>query len=143
METDGGELASNTNGVPAHVQVVPPPGVPFEYGHNFDVNASIRDLYDIGRELGRGAFSVVYQATCRETGEQVAVKVVSYSTFRPGDLDRQKRILENEVRIMQKISVEIPDNPNLIRLKRVVREETRMGIVMELLRGKLHLFHAL
>mmetsp|Transcript_12024 Transcript_12024/g.14588 ORF Transcript_12024/g.14588 Transcript_12024/m.14588 type:complete len:566 (+) Transcript_12024:225-1922(+) len=136
METDGGELASNTNGVPAHVQVVPPPGVPFEYGHNFDVNASIRDLYDIGRELGRGAFSVVYQATCRETGEQVAVKVVSYSTFRPGDLDRQKRILENEVRIMQKISVEIPDNPNLIRLKRVVREETRMGIVMELLRGK-------
>uniref|UniRef100_A0A7S3V2L9 Calmodulin n=1 Tax=Aplanochytrium stocchinoi TaxID=215587 RepID=A0A7S3V2L9_9STRA len=132
METDSG----NRTTAPGAPITVPPPGVPFDYGRNFDCKAAIRDLYDIGKELGRGAFSVVYQATCKETGEQVAVKVVSYSTFRPGDLERQKKILENEVRIMQKISVEIPDNPNLIRLKRVVREDTRMGIVMELLKGK-------
>ena len=79
----------------------------------------------MGKEIGRGAFSVVYKAECRQTGEQVAVKVVSYSTFKPGDVERQKNILENEIRIMQKIAIECPQNKHLIRLKRVVREETR------------------
>lgn len=79
---------------------------------------------------------MVYEGRCRTTNEKVAVKIISYHTFKPQDQLRQKQILENEIRIMQKIIVEIPENKNLIRLKRVVREQSRMGIVMELLEGR-------
>eukprot|EP00924_Labyrinthula_sp_SR-Ha-C_P005094 maker-scaffold_1-snap-gene-21.49-mRNA-1 protein AED:0.02 eAED:0.02 QI:0/0.66/0.5/1/1/1/4/59/576 len=120
---------------PQSIQV-PPPGVPYDFGNTFEVHQPIQELYELKGEIGKGAFSVVHEAVCRSTGERVAVKIISYHTFKPNDHNRQIRILENEIRIMQKIMVEIPESKSLPQLKKVVRERDRLGIVMDLMEGR-------
>lgn len=95
----------------------------------------IKDHYRIKEELGKGAFSVVYRAQHITSGEKVAVKIIQFSSLSSSEQLRQERILENEIKIMQRIR-ERCDTTNLIKLKDVVREENRIAIVMEVLEGK-------
>ncbi|GBG30024.1 Protein kinase, putative [Hondaea fermentalgiana] len=95
----------------------------------------IKDLYEVKDELGKGAFSVVYRGKHLASGETVAIKVIQFSSLSVSEQQRQERILENEIKIMQRIR-ERCDTTNLIVIKDVVREENRLAIVMEVLEGK-------
>eukprot|EP00516_Mucochytrium_quahogii_P009815 CAMPEP_0203775320 /NCGR_PEP_ID=MMETSP0099_2-20121227/5994_1 /ASSEMBLY_ACC=CAM_ASM_000209 /TAXON_ID=96639 /ORGANISM=" , Strain NY0313808BC1" /LENGTH=504 /DNA_ID=CAMNT_0050673941 /DNA_START=254 /DNA_END=1768 /DNA_ORIENTATION=+ len=87
-------------------------------------------------ELGRGAFSIVYSAKHHQTNEMVAIKIIQFSSFTESERHRQERILDNEIRIMQKIMEECEDTTNLIHFRDVIREPNRLAIVMEVLQGK-------
>ena len=47
---------------------------------------SLEDHFDVGRLLGKGAFSHVFECTCRVTQQQYAVKCVDTRKLRPSDL---------------------------------------------------------
>lgn len=41
------------------------------------LGSSFENDYELGSELGRGAYGVVYKATCKRTGSMFAAKVVT------------------------------------------------------------------
>jgi serine/threonine protein kinase len=83
-------------------------------------------MYELGEELGHGAFAVVRRATNRLTGETVAVKVISKNKMSPDALLK----LELEVEILKAV-----DHPHIISLKNFYQTEKFLYIVMECMSG--------
>jgi len=86
----------------------------------------IDDRYEIGEEIGRGAFSVVKRARNRGTGESVAVKFIEKKFVDKQDLV----LLAREIEIMQKVS-----HPNVLKLREVHDTDELISLVMELITG--------
>ncbi len=84
---------------------------------------SFEAKYTMGKEIGRGGFSIVYEATSKETGEQVAVKVIDKNK----QDDEQIVLLQREISIMRKL-----DHPNIVKLYDVFDEEKTISLVLEL-----------
>ncbi|GAX85187.1 hypothetical protein CEUSTIGMA_g12605.t1 [Chlamydomonas eustigma] len=77
--------------------------------------------YSTDRIVGNGSFGVVYQATCLETGETVAIKKVL----------QDKRFKNRELQIMKMV-----DHPNIVKLKHCFyshteKDETYLHLVLE------------
>ncbi|GAX84564.1 hypothetical protein CEUSTIGMA_g11985.t1 [Chlamydomonas eustigma] len=77
--------------------------------------------YSTDRIVGNGSFGVVFQATCLETGETVAIKKVL----------QDKRFKNRELQIMKMI-----DHPNVVKLKHsfyshTEKDETYLHLVLE------------
>mmetsp|Transcript_8618 Transcript_8618/g.14800 ORF Transcript_8618/g.14800 Transcript_8618/m.14800 type:complete len:405 (-) Transcript_8618:1243-2457(-) len=77
--------------------------------------------YSTDRVVGNGSFGVVFQATCLETGETVAIKKVL----------QDKRFKNRELQIMKMV-----DHPNIVRLKHCFyshteKDETYLHLVLE------------
>jgi len=82
--------------------------------------------YELKTELGRGAFSIVYQATHKPTGSQHAVKVINKK-----DLGKDyEKNLKMEVDILKKVN-----HPNIIALKELFDTQDKLFLVMELVTG--------
>ncbi|KAH9489677.1 Calcium/calmodulin-dependent protein kinase type IV [Bulinus truncatus] len=95
--------------------------------HNFWFTESIKDknfedLYDLGKELGRGATAVVYKCTAKGTNQAWAVKIM--------DKKVEHKTIVTEVGILLKI-----DHPNIVRMKEVYETEDKVYIVLELVTG--------
>lgn len=84
---------------------------------------SFEAKYQMGKEIGRGGFSVVYEATNKETGKVVAVKVID----KKKQDDEQLVLLQREISIMKKL-----DHPNIVKLYDVYDEEKTISLVIEL-----------
>jgi TolB-like protein/Flp pilus assembly protein TadD len=82
--------------------------------------------FEIVRELGRGAFGVVYEARDRELGRQVALKMV-----RPGSAAREDGKVVREAEAIARLA-----HPNLVTLYDVGQCDGGPYLVFELLRGK-------
>jgi serine/threonine protein kinase/TolB-like protein/Tfp pilus assembly protein PilF len=82
--------------------------------------------FEIARELGRGAFGVVYEARDRELGRLVALKIV-----RPGRAEVDDSKIAREAEAVARLS-----HPNLVTLYDVGHSESGPYLVFELLRGK-------
>ncbi|KAG5176489.1 kinase-like domain-containing protein [Tribonema minus] len=54
-------------------------------------NCSLDTHYALGRRLGKGAFSQVYECTCRDTGRKFAVKMVDTRRLRTADIVSLRR----------------------------------------------------
>jgi tetratricopeptide (TPR) repeat protein len=89
------------------------------------VQGAIVGRFEIVRELGRGAFGVVYEARDRELGRAVALKIV-----RPGRASSGESQLAREAEAVARLS-----HPNLVTLYEVGRSEHGPYLVFELLRG--------
>jgi len=81
--------------------------------------------FELGRELGRGGFGVVYEARDTGLGRQVAFKAV-----RPGRSELANEQLLREAEAIAQLS-----HPNLVTLFDVGRCEQGPYLVLELLRG--------
>jgi len=88
-------------------------------GENFE------DRYDLGDELGRGAFSVVRKCTDKTSGEHFAVKFVEKKNV-GSDMVR----LQTEIDILKRVK-----HPNIINLKEVFETDDYIYIVTELVTG--------
>ncbi|CAL1539142.1 unnamed protein product [Lymnaea stagnalis] len=53
---------------------------------------SLRDHYEIVRDLGRGTYGKVVQATCKETGARIALKILPKSSTKLRDFQREFNI---------------------------------------------------
>ena len=63
------------------------------HAHCCVCSLSPQDDYVIGKELGRGRFSVVCECVNKETGQHAAVKIIDKSTIEP----EEKGLLRTEI----------------------------------------------
>eukprot|EP00658_Telonema_sp_P-2_P038018 TRINITY_DN27330_c0_g1_i4.p1 TRINITY_DN27330_c0_g1~~TRINITY_DN27330_c0_g1_i4.p1 ORF type:complete len:394 (-),score=127.73 TRINITY_DN27330_c0_g1_i4:362-1543(-) len=87
------------------------------------------DVFEIGDELGRGAFSQVFRIHRKETGERRALKIVQKT--------QAIAKLESEIALSMRV-----DHPGLVKMEDVFETGTCLGLQMELLEGK-ELFDAI
>jgi len=83
------------------------------------------DRYEITKELGRGAFSIVKLAIDKETGEKYAVKIINKTTIGQ-DMNR----LATEIAILKQVQ-----HPNVIVMKETVDTKNCLFIITELVTG--------
>eukprot|EP01098_Paradermamoeba_levis_P010034 TRINITY_DN419_c0_g2_i2.p1 TRINITY_DN419_c0_g2~~TRINITY_DN419_c0_g2_i2.p1 ORF type:complete len:341 (+),score=62.29 TRINITY_DN419_c0_g2_i2:72-1094(+) len=88
----------------------------------------INDVYEFGKEIGRGQFSIVREGTKRENGTNFAIKCITKQTVAELDL---LECLKREIKIMKKLN-----HPNIVRLFEVYEEKLEFFLVMELVEGK-------
>jgi calcium/calmodulin-dependent protein kinase I len=88
--------------------------------------ASIEERYEVGDEIGRGAFSVVKNGRDKRTSEKVAIKFIEKKFVDKQDLV----LLAREIDIMKKVH-----HPNILRLIQVFETEDVIALVMELVNG--------
>lgn len=86
---------------------------------------SIAEFYLIGRKLGSGGFSEVYEGQDLDTYDAFAIKFVSNTIF-----SKHRNQMTNEVKTLASF-----DHPNIVKLREVVRTPTDFCIVTELVDG--------
>ena len=91
----------------------------------------IEDFYLLGREIGRGGFSVVLECTEKRTGDKYAVKCIKKTMVEGEDI----KLLRREIQIMKKIS-----HPNILKLFDVFEDSDEFYLVMELYSFYLSIF---
>lgn len=89
-------------------------------------NRDIKEFYKIEVTIGRGTFGTVKRAKNRETGERVAVKVLSKKKMNKDDMDAAQL----EIDILKRV-----DHPNIIKLIDTFEDDRHYCIVMELVQG--------
>jgi len=88
--------------------------------------SSVSSVYEMKQELGKGAFSVVYLAVNKNTGEKVAIKIIDKHETKQED---QKR-LKTEVEILKRVK-----HPNIICMKDLFDTPDKLYLVIELVTG--------
>jgi len=86
----------------------------------------IEDNYDVGDELGRGAFSVVKRCRHKRSGVDYAIKFIEKKHVDKQDL----MLLGREIEIMKKV-----DHQNVLKLQEVYETMDVIALVMELVNG--------
>lgn len=89
-------------------------------------NQSVEDVYVVGDELGRGAFSVVRRGTKKGTNERLALKFIEKKFVKKKHIEQLRR----EIDIMQKV-----DHTNVLALKGIHENDMHLTLVMELVDG--------
>jgi serine/threonine protein kinase len=87
-------------------------------------DSSVANEFHIGRQLGRGNYGTVYEATCKHTGTVYACKVIEKK------MSRHPEFINLESEIMCQI-----DHPNIAKVYKVFVTVTKLYIIMELLYG--------
>lgn len=88
-------------------------------------NDSFSLNYNLGNEIGRGGFSIVYKAQNKTTNEWFAVKIIEKSM-----LQEDIKLLKREIDIMKKVN-----HKNVLKLHEIYEDESKVYIVMELVNG--------
>jgi serine/threonine protein kinase len=84
----------------------------------------LEDYYLVGKEIGRGAFSVVREALNKQTGEKVAVKSIRTKYIK-------NKLLMREIEIMKRVG----NHPNILKLYDVYESKKHLHLVLELVTG--------
>lgn len=92
-------------------------------------NKTLNEKYDVNGRLGSGSHSVVWRATRKITGEEVAIKEI-HGMMR--DLHLVKRCYR-EIHILQHFS-----HPNIISIKDLAMDFDSVYVVMEMMTLDLH-----
>jgi len=87
---------------------------------------ALTSKYEVGEELGRGAFSVVKAGTNRKTRDRVAIKIIDRHDV---GKDYEKN-LRMEMDILRRV-----DHPNIIALLEMIEAGNKLYFVMELVTG--------
>jgi len=90
-------------------------------------NEPIEDYYEMGREIGRGGFSVVVEGIDKKSGKKYAIKCIKKTMVEGDDI----KLLRREIKIMKRV-----DHPNILKLFEVFEDDDEFFLVMELVAGK-------
>jgi len=115
-----------TASMPVPAGQTPAPSSEFPTAEPKKVVERVSEVYKFEQELGNGAFSVVYQAKHKRTGEIVAIKVLD----RYKEEQRQIMKLKREIAIHQNL-----EHENIIRFIQLDEDEEHFYVVMELVTG--------
>jgi len=94
---------------------------------NFILFEPIRNKYNLGDEIGKGGFSIVYHADKKKGGEEFAVKKIEKKKVEGDDI----KLLRREIQIMKKLN-----HANILKLFEVYEDDDSFYLVMELVKGK-------
>jgi serine/threonine protein kinase len=97
----------------------PEPELPFFEG-------KFAEQFDLGAELGAGAFSIVHECIHRETGRKYAVKCISKKKMGESDLED----LHREVIILKEL-----DHDNIMKVRGFFEEKTKFYLVSDIYDG--------
>jgi calcium/calmodulin-dependent protein kinase I len=89
----------------------------------------VHEFYEFGSEIGKGGFSVVYEATCKKNNKRYAIKRIQKDE-EGVDIE----LLKREIYIMKKV-----DHKNILKLYDVYEDYDHFFLVLELVDG-LELF---
>ncbi|RHN57785.1 putative calcium/calmodulin-dependent protein kinase CAMK-CDPK family [Medicago truncatula] len=88
----------------------------------------VKQIYTLGKELGRGQFGVTYLCTENSTGLKYACKSISKRNL-VSEPDKEE--IKREIQIMQHMS----GQPNIVEFKGAYEDENSVHVVMELCAG--------
>ena len=88
--------------------------------------SNLRDLYEIKGNLGKGKFGLVKLGEHKESGRQVAIKIINKEVIEGMELER----IKSEIDILK-----IAKHPNIIKLYDVFENEKYIYIIMEYCAG--------
>ena len=94
---------------------------------------NIEDKYQLGEELGKGAFGLVRKCILKGPNEIVAMKIVDKNSFYGGDREKTKHIINailSELKHLQTLN-----HINIMQAKEILEDEDNFYIVTELLEG--------
>jgi tRNA A-37 threonylcarbamoyl transferase component Bud32 len=86
----------------------------------------LEDKYEIGKELGRGGFSIVKKGKNKKSGEEVAIKCINKKNLKKDEL----QLLTREINIMQKLR-----HKSIIQLIDIFETANELFLVLELVSG--------
>jgi len=86
----------------------------------------LEDKYEIGKELGRGGFSIVKKGKNKKTGDEVAIKCINKKNLKKDEL----QLLTREINIMQKLR-----HKSIIQLIDIFETPSELFLVLELVSG--------
>ena len=89
--------------------------------------SNLNDLYEIKGCLGRGKFGLVKLGVHKESGREVAIKIINKKLVSPIDVQQVK----SEIDILK-----IAKHPNIIKLYDVFENEQYIYIIMEYCAGR-------
>jgi serine/threonine protein kinase len=84
--------------------------------------------YQLGQQIGKGAYAEVKESIHKKTGERVAIK--QYDRYKLLDLQRKKQAIR-EIKILSKL-----EHPNIIKLHESIDTVKYVYLVMEYARGE-------
>jgi serine/threonine protein kinase len=90
------------------------------------VDRKLANFYDMGKELGRGAFSIVYRGKAKSDGKEVAIKAISKKNISEEELST----LGREIAIMKKLQ-----HPGIVQLEDIFETDDTLYLVLELVDG--------
>jgi len=88
------------------------------------IGPNILDHYEIGKDIGKGAFSVVREGIQKGTGKKVAIKSIRTKFIKT-------KLLMREIDIMKKVG----NHPNILKLYEVYESKNFLYLVLELVNG--------
>jgi len=86
-------------------------------------NSPVTSVYDLGRELGSGAFSRVVAGTHKKTGTEYAIKIVDKE-------ETSAKEMFKELAVMSQLS-----HPNIVNFKEIFDQNDGFYVVLELITG--------
>ena len=86
----------------------------------------LKESYNVNFEIGRGAFSRVYEVTNKNTGEIRVCKYISKQNFKEEDFDK----FRNEIQFLKEL-----DHPNIVKLYQLIETELSFYLIMEKCEG--------
>jgi serine/threonine protein kinase len=95
-------------------------------GRSVEVHRNFAKKFELGKELGKGNFSVVREARDRTSGDLFAVKCMQKKSLTKED----RKAITSEVSILMSL-----DHPNIIKVFGMYEDDASVFIVTELLRG--------
>lgn len=88
--------------------------------------------YKLGKELGRGAFGIVYACVRESTGENFAAKAVDLRRLKLScNVKVEVKRLQSEAKVLQRV----PPHVNLVRFVEVLQEGEWLTFILELVTG--------
>eukprot|EP01119_Soliformovum_irregulare_P019785 TRINITY_DN6334_c0_g1_i1.p1 TRINITY_DN6334_c0_g1~~TRINITY_DN6334_c0_g1_i1.p1 ORF type:complete len:221 (-),score=49.75 TRINITY_DN6334_c0_g1_i1:209-871(-) len=84
---------------------------------------NFHQYYQIGRELGRGTFSIVYEGLDKSSGKRFAIKCIQKKRIKT-------KFLQREIEIMKTVS-----HPNIIKLFDVMEDLETIYLILEYVAG--------
>jgi len=88
------------------------------------IGPRLEDFYDVGKEIGRGAFSIVREGVNKTTGKKVAIKSIRTRFIK-------NKLLIREIDIMKKVG----NHTNILKLFEVFETKNFLYLVLELVTG--------
>jgi len=113
---------TKTNGTESHTTK----GTPSDANPVDHISGSAEEKYELGKELGRGGFSVVREGLDKRTGEKVAIKFIEKKYVDQEEL----KLLQREIDIMKQVK-----HRNVLRLFEIYETDSHLSLVMELVNG--------
>jgi len=87
---------------------------------------ALLEKYELKKELGRGAFSVVRMGINKKTKDKFAIKIIERNDVG----EAFEKNLKMETDILRRV-----DHPNIIKLEEMIEAENKLYFVMELVTG--------